>query len=113
MGVADSKGDSCSGQPPLSPRLPHTTTAHRGNKLPDRASICSRGIESGNVRMAVAFCLLSAKTDERHKGQRNGQGEIQTGNLQGILTIKKGVMGGGGACFDHKNKVQAQRSPLP
>lgn len=46
--------------------------------------------------MATAFRFLGAKPDPRRQGQRNGQGEIQTGRLQGILSIQKGVIRAGG-----------------
>lgn len=63
--------------------------AHSGEKLLDGAPVCSRGTESDNIRMAVAFCFLGAKTRQRQEGQLNGEGEIQTGSLEEILTIKR------------------------
>lgn len=46
--------------------------------------------------MAITFHFLGAKTDPRQQGQRNGQGKIQTGRLQRLLSIQKGVIGVGG-----------------
>lgn len=54
--------------------------AHSGDKLLDRASICSTGTASGNIRMAVAFCFLGAKIYQRQEGQLNGEGKVQTGS---------------------------------
>lgn len=63
--------------------------------------------------MAITFRFLGAKTDPCQQGQRNGQGKIQTGHLQRILSIQKGVIGVGGGWFEQRNGVQAERSPLP
>lgn len=45
--------------------------------------------------MAVAFCFLGARIYQRQEGQLNGEGEIQTGSLEEILTQERrsGVSG--------------------
>lgn len=83
--------------------------AHSGDKLLDIASICSRGTESGSIRMAVAFGFLGAKTHQRQEGQLSGEGETQTGSLGEMLTIKKGQL----RCFGPRNRVQVKGSPVP
>lgn len=83
--------------------------AHSGDKLLDRASICSTGTASGNIRMAVAFSFLGAKIYQRQEGQLNGEGEVQTGSLEEILPIQRGRL----ACFDRRSRGQAKGHPVP
>lgn len=109
VGAVASKGDSCSRQPLLWAPLPHATTARSGDKLLGTASLCSRGTQSGNIRVAAAFCFLGANIYQCQGGQLNGEGETQTGIHRGSYNQERCDQG----CFDQRKRVQARGGPVP